>query len=67
MWPDPQFPAHLVTFTEEIFNEIFIKMSLLYLKAKVVCPPKSLFVLYQINFSGRYNWSEKSPLPPLQL
>ena len=46
MWPDSQFPAHLVTFTEEIFNEIFIKMSLLYLKAKVVCPPKSLCLCY---------------------
>ena len=21
MWPNPQFPANLVTFTEEIFNE----------------------------------------------
>ena len=24
MWPNPQFPAHLVTFTEKILNENFI-------------------------------------------
>ena len=24
MWPNPQFPAHLVAFTEEIFNGNFI-------------------------------------------
>ena len=27
MWPNPQFPADLVTFTEEILNKNFIFLS----------------------------------------
>ena len=32
MWPNPQFPAHLVTFTEEICNEKLHFLCTVYLK-----------------------------------
>ena len=47
MWPDPQFPADLVTFTEEIFNGklhffvqcmCFFNTSSVHLKLNLVSP-----------------------------
>ena len=49
MWPDPQFPADLVTFTKEIFNG---KLHVLYIVSFLIqYISDQYFILYPLKTS----------------
>ena len=67
MWPNPQFPADLVTFTEEILNgkPHFLcivsrkPLKFLELEASSRCPPKMKISI--IELKNRTIWSKNFP------
>ena len=49
MWPNPQFPAYLVTFTEEIFNGKLFFYAVYRITYKIVGWPREEFNTFLVN------------------
>ena len=64
MWPNPQFPADLVTFTEEILNEKLYFLCSGISKEYFINIIKSVKILLNHNYNQRYI---KNPAKHLKL
>ena len=60
MWPNPQFPADLVTFTEEILMENLIFCAVLEFVSLI-----TIHFVISFDASSSYIWCGSSPVKPL--